>query len=193
MAALILINGAPGTGKSTLARRYADEHPLTVAVDIDLVRSLVGGWREHATDAGMLARRMALAMIGAALADGRDVVVPQLLGRPDFVATLAALASDLSVPFVEIVITTPAGTAERRFRARSAATAHDHQVAVADRDPAELVAGYEAAIRAVADGRPQTIMIDNPDGAEDAAYATVVATVEAARIAKLPRDSPVPD
>jgi adenylate kinase family enzyme len=32
---LVLINGAPGSGKSTLASRYAQDHPLTLALDVD--------------------------------------------------------------------------------------------------------------------------------------------------------------
>lgn len=43
---LIHLNGAPGIGKSTLAARYAAEHPGTMAVELDVLRTWVGGWRE---------------------------------------------------------------------------------------------------------------------------------------------------
>ena len=42
MPHLVLINGAPASGKSTLARMYADEHPLTLALDIDVLRAMLG-------------------------------------------------------------------------------------------------------------------------------------------------------
>ena len=42
MPRLIVINGPPGCGKSTLAQMYADEHSLTLMLDIDLLRSSIG-------------------------------------------------------------------------------------------------------------------------------------------------------
>jgi len=46
---LILLNGPPAAGKSTLAQMYADEHPLTLNLDIDKIRSLLGGRADAAS------------------------------------------------------------------------------------------------------------------------------------------------
>ena len=46
MSKLVLLNGPPAVGKSTLARRYADVHPLTLGLEIDTVRALRGAWLE---------------------------------------------------------------------------------------------------------------------------------------------------
>jgi 2-phosphoglycerate kinase len=48
VARLILLNGPPGIGKSTLAQRYVDDHPLALNLDIDSVRRLLG--RDDARD-----------------------------------------------------------------------------------------------------------------------------------------------
>ena len=50
---LILVNGPPGSGKSTLARHYADALPPALALDVDRVRAMVGGWRSSPGDAGL--------------------------------------------------------------------------------------------------------------------------------------------
>ena len=61
MTRLVLLNGPPASGKSTIARRYAAEHPLTLVIDIDQVRAAIGGWRDDPYAAGLLARAAALA------------------------------------------------------------------------------------------------------------------------------------
>jgi predicted kinase len=55
MPRLVLINGAPSSGKSTLAKRYVEDHPLTLALDIDVVRAMQGRWLDEPVEAGILA------------------------------------------------------------------------------------------------------------------------------------------
>jgi predicted kinase len=43
MARLLLLNGPPGIGKSTLARRWADDRPGTLCLDVDLLHRFLGG------------------------------------------------------------------------------------------------------------------------------------------------------
>ena len=69
---LIVLNGPPAAGKSTLARRYAADHPLTLNLDVDRVRDLIGGWRDDPGAAGLLARSVAVAAARTHLLAGRD-------------------------------------------------------------------------------------------------------------------------
>jgi hypothetical protein len=48
VARLIHLNGSPGVGKSMRARRYAADHPGTLMCDIDVLRTMVGGWQRDA-------------------------------------------------------------------------------------------------------------------------------------------------
>jgi hypothetical protein len=44
---LVLINGALGSGKSMLVRRYAPDHQLTLALDVEMARAAApvrAGW-----------------------------------------------------------------------------------------------------------------------------------------------------
>lgn len=90
MPRLILLNGPPGSGKSTLPQRYVDDRPLALNLDIDWLRGLLGQWRADAHSAGLLARAIALAAARVHLAAGHDVVVPQFLGRREFIRQLEA-------------------------------------------------------------------------------------------------------
>lgn len=102
---LILLNGAPATGKSTLARRYVAGHPLALNLDLDLVRGLLGDWRSSPGEAGLAARAIGLAAARTHLREGHDVVVPQLVARAQFIEELAATATDAGAEFVEIMPT----------------------------------------------------------------------------------------
>jgi predicted kinase len=137
---LLLINGAPGVGKSTLAARYADEHPLALIIDIDAIRTHLGQWAEI-EESRLVARDLAFALAREHLTNGHDVVVPQYLGRPEFRERLALLASERGVPFVEVVLTDDADRITQRFRGRRA----EHARSGAEHPEGELAGDAVAA------------------------------------------------
>lgn len=49
---LLLINGAPGSGKSTPAARIAAERRLGFALDIDRIKHALGGWEQDLQASG---------------------------------------------------------------------------------------------------------------------------------------------
>ena len=115
---LIHLNGPPGIGKSTLAQLYVDEHPGVLNLDIDQVRALIGGWQEHFDEAGELARPIALAMAGTHLRGGRDVIMPQYLGRIGEIERFEAAAVDNGATFREIVLMDTRERSIERFSRR---------------------------------------------------------------------------
>jgi predicted kinase len=114
---LLVINGAPGVGKSTIARRFADDDPLALILDIDSIRTHLGQWQER-DESKVVARDLAMALARAHLLSGHDVIVPQFLGRPEFRDRLAALAREVGVRFVEVVLTSDDAAIIERFRRR---------------------------------------------------------------------------
>ncbi len=181
MVQLILLNGAPGSGKSTLAQRYVEDHPLALALDIDVVRGLLGRWLEQPAEAGVLARRMAIGMARVALSAGHDVIVPQFLGRPDFLLQLEQLSLELGVAFVEVVLICTADEARGRFLSRSL-----HLETPAQRDARALVerSGGINALAAMSDrllevvaSRPRTIAVSTADGQVERAYRDLLGAI----------------
>jgi predicted kinase len=155
---LVLLNGPPAIGKSTLARRYVADNPLALCLDIDEVRGRLGQWDSH-PQSKPIARTLALQMARTHLANGYQVVVPQLLLRAEFIEDLASAAAEAQVPFTEIVLLAPTlEDAIVRFQQAQQALAasgirHPRQ-AVADEIEAISVS-YER-LSSLAKQRPQT-------------------------------------
>ncbi|WP_326946122.1 ATP-binding protein [Amycolatopsis sp. NBC_01307] len=169
---LILLNGPPGSGKSTLARRYAGDHPPALALDVDRVRALIGGWRESPGPAGLLARDLAVAAARTHLAAGHDVVVPQLLARPEFAERLEALARETGARFHEILLLPGRDEVVRRVAERgsseieSAARLTERQVSAA----------YDAVIEFCAQ-RPGITVVPAAAGDQDRTYQALLASL----------------
>ncbi len=162
MPRLVLLNGPPGSGKSTLAQRYVDEHPLAASLDVDLVRAMIGGWREHLTDAGLAARALTLAMARTHLDAGHDVIVPQYLGRLGFIEALEGLAAGCGVAFLEIVLMTDRNGSIRRYQGRGGD------------EPQEALEQMYDRLIALLPSRPNARVIDTLDGELEAAYRALL-------------------
>jgi len=63
VARLLLLNGPPGIGKSTLARRWADDRPGTLCLDVDVLHGFLGGSVGRFAEHGEVVRPLALAMV----------------------------------------------------------------------------------------------------------------------------------
>lgn len=179
MPRLILLNGPPGCGKSTLARRYVEDHPLALDLDIDRVRDLIGGWRDQPGPAGLLARSIALAGAREHLRNGYDVVVPQLVARTTFIEQAERLAGEVDAAFHEVVLLDSRENALRRFfnRSRNSADpAHLDAGRMLERQggAAELAAMYDRLLAVVRD-RPATKVVHSTDGRIDQAYRDFLA------------------
>lgn len=175
MTRLILLNGAPGVGKSTLARRWATDHPGTLVCDIDLLRTWVGGWRSSFEATGAAIRPAAQALMGAYLRSG-DVVLPQLIANPTELDDFAAVATGAGACFSHVVLRDPAGSVGDRFRRRTGADPWHDEVRrlVDDQGGDALLRDYERRLLELCGARPSTLLVESVEGDEDRTYAALV-------------------
>jgi predicted kinase len=181
VSTLVLLNGPPASGKSTIAARLVAHRPLALNLDIDVIRALLGDWKARPADAGIAVRRLALAMALEHLNSGHDVVVPQFLARGEFIDQLAETTATAGARFVEVALILSRADAIGAFERRS--TQPD---TAGHRDAAEAVerAGGRVVLAAMYDdfvtllqSRPSALRVEVAIGDIDATVDTVEAAI----------------
>ena len=182
MPRLIHLNGPPGIGKSTLAGRYVDEHPGVLNLDIDLLRGMVGGWRERFTATGELVRPLALAMAATHLGAGRDVVLPQYLGRLSEIKRFEAVAHATGAAFVEVLVMDTREHSIERFSRRGASEQSSWHHYIGDvvahaGGTASLAAMYDR-LEEVRTARPEAVQIRSIEAAIGSTYEALIRALD---------------
>lgn len=182
MSRLIHLNGPPGIGKSTLARRYVESHPGVLNCDVDVLRTLIGGWRGDFVGAGSLIRPAALAMIEAYLRNGHDVVFPQMMFDAAELALFEGAATNSGAQFLErVLMDTPTSSAarfHRRGRSDPEDPWHDQvRSIVAAQGGDAMLARCHASLRSLVAERPDAVVIDSQEGRVEQTYLALLETL----------------
>ena len=176
MASLIHLNGPPGIGKSTLSALYAERHPGTLNLDIDSLHRLVGGWQDEDNRTHDVLRPVALAMAATHLQGGRDVVLPQYLGRLTEIAKFERVAAEQGAAFREVVLLQDKAESIDRFDRRrddSLWGEHNRRL-VARHGGAAMLGGMYDQLVQILEHRPAAVVVRSEPDAVEATYAALL-------------------
>ena len=86
---LIILNGPPGVGKSTVAKKLHDEMPMSLLIEGDEWRRQISHWKEHREASHDLVYAIKIAAADAAFKMGSTVIIDKAVFGSD--STLDAL------------------------------------------------------------------------------------------------------
>jgi predicted kinase len=104
MQKLIFLNGPAGIGKSTIAQKYIDEHPLAISINGDDIIVMIGQWLAHEEEARKYMFELTKSMTDTYLRTGYDVLLPYLLVHPEQADAFEAIVKSHGAKFYEVVL-----------------------------------------------------------------------------------------
>lgn len=179
---LILLNGNPGMGKSTLAHRYVSERPLAMNLDTDRIRDMFGQWQAARPVSEDLKQEYVCVLAGMHLQRGFDVIIPNLIETIGEYERYEQVAQAAGAILKELVLVSNVEDAIERCKIRGRAHGYADGFrpgGVLDTSGRErkLESMYENMLATVA-LRPNVTYIYSIFGREGETYARCVRAIE---------------
>lgn len=163
---LILLNGAAGAGKTTIAQKYLDAHPLALSVNDIIV--MMGQWLKYEPTARELVFELTKSMASTHLSAGHDVILPYLLIDASHADAFEEIARRYDARFFEIVLLSDKEEAVERLLQRGTwGEVGTSPITESDRPVIEDL--YDKMVAAL-DKRPNMVKIHPVQGEIEATY-----------------------
>ncbi|OGI19308.1 MAG: hypothetical protein A3J06_03595 [Candidatus Moranbacteria bacterium RIFCSPLOWO2_02_FULL_48_19] len=128
---LIVLNGSPAAGKSTLAEKLHQDLPMSLLADVDSWRKLISGWRENREKSLKYAYTFTVAAVDAYLQTGNSVIVDKaILSDDSVIDTILSSGKKYGAEVFEFILTAKKDTIIKRAAQRGF---HKNGLLTADR------------------------------------------------------------
>lgn len=114
----IIINGPTGVGKSTVAKLWHAQEPMSFLLNVDDVRRGISHYAEHREESGALSHAISRRIVRTVLENGRDVILDKCLIHADVIDAYRAVADEFSADIREYILWAPKEVVLERAHAR---------------------------------------------------------------------------
>ncbi len=101
---LILINGPPGVGKSTVAEKLHKAIPLSYLLEIDALRRNIANYREQVKESGELSYDVSTAIVEACFNAGSDVIIDKAISDIEVIDSFFQVAKKYNANIYEFIL-----------------------------------------------------------------------------------------
>ncbi len=171
---LIILNGSPAIGKSTIAQKYIDNHPMALKLDIDQIWFMLGQWQASRPRSNDQKMKLAYVMAGTHLQDGYDVIIAQHLDNVSYYKIFESIVRASGADMYEVLLHAPVQDAIERCMERGRASGYPtgfRPGGILESEGREAkIAMMHKAAQAVCSNRPKTHTIVSEYGDEQSTY-----------------------
>lgn len=111
---LIILNGPPGVGKSTIAARLHEEMPSSLLIDVDELRRTIPDYREQKKESLRRSYELTIEAIAEGLQGNRDVIVDKAISYADTLDTFTEVGRKEGGEVYELLLTADKNVVEKR-------------------------------------------------------------------------------
>ena len=115
---IIIINGPTGVGKSTVAKLWHEQEPMSFLLNVDEVRRGISHYVEYRQESGALSHAIGRSIIRTVFENGRDVILEQCMIHQDVIDAYRAVADEFSADIHEYILWAPKALVLERAHAR---------------------------------------------------------------------------
>lgn len=115
---LIILYGFAASGKTTLAKKYTDNHPLSMMIEGDEIINMMGEWRKYESEARNLVFSHTCSIVKNQLQSGHNVLLPYLLTDESQIKNFEEIATAVGCDFYEVSIHADKDTSLKRLLKR---------------------------------------------------------------------------
>lgn len=164
---LIILNGPPGVGKSTISARLHADTADSVLIDVDELRRSIPNYKEQRRESLLLSYEKTKEAIAHNLKEGKTVIIDKGISFPDTLDSFVATGKEQGADIVEIILFAPKNVVqgradERGYRPGSLLTR-------------ERVGELWDQLNELRESRPQAIVIDTEGMSVEETYERVKA------------------
>jgi len=173
---LILLYGFASSGKTTLANKYIDSHPLSIAFEGDQIISMMGQWRDQEEKARRIVFEHTKSIVRNHLQAGCDVLLPYLLTNSGDAVVFSNIAKEFDIPLHELYLDIEREEAIKRLLTRGCWGEVDSPQ-LTENDMDEITGLYDTMEKAMKD-RENITPIKSTEGEIEETYNNFLKALE---------------